>query len=529
MKVSTPWRLEYKYDEESITFPKKLLFRDYLCTRPSQVLDLRGWTLSTTIFEIIRTECQDIRALLLDDTAGLDLQCFECIRGFKQLRNLSLQRIKNCPITNEIAQVIGSLKLLKTLNLNECQCTTPVFVTLSQTNANLKSLSLSKCTGLDDFGLHALGQMIQRFRTLHKIDLSGCGDFGNDGLLDLFVAGFNFLSEVNLTNCRCVTTSALAGLRTKMPELRKLFLTNMTMGSTIFEWLTEGCRTLTHLDISHSPELDDAGLARIGRWCRHLVSINVAQCQQLSDNGVNGFFKQFYGFLEEFDVSNCILLGSGSAHTLSRHATQLRTIKLNGLSKVDSTSLTALWSAARCLAHFEMCSNLSTTTTHRKSSMPHFSDFVLTNAILPVDTLTHVKFIGAFQITDVGACALARACTLLQSIDVSYCNSISDALLVELAVHAVQLRSFVGTGCILITSTGVQALSIGANLFSRSVSPYFTAFTLACAYSLRCVQPDPGAAGGERLQQGDEPRPGGDQCHAQPAHSGHPRLRPRHR
>lgn len=475
IKVSTPWRLEYKYEEEGLSFPKKLLFRDYLCKHPIDILDLRGWTLSPAIFGIINDECSNVRALFLDDTHGLDLQCFECIRGLKQLRTLSLQRIISCPITPEIAQVIASFKLLKYLNLSECQCSTPVFLTISMSCANLKCLCLSKCVGLDDFGLHALGQMIQRFRVLQKIDLSECTDFGDDGLLDFFVAGFNFLSEVNLTNCRCVGTSALAGLRTKMPEIRKLHLGNMNMGNTIFEWLSEGCRSLTYLDISNSAELDDAGLARIGRWCRHLVHINASKCLLLTDHGVSGFFKQFYGFLEEVNFSGCIQLSSGTAHTLSRHATKLQCIKLNGLSKVDATSLTALWSAARCLKNFEMCSNLSTTTIHRKSSMPHFSDFVLTNAILPVETLTEVKFIGAFQITDTGACALARACTLLTSVDVSYCNSIGDAFLVELSLHAVHLRSFIGTGCILISSEGVQALSTGEPL----PTPFLAMFILS--------------------------------------------------
>jgi len=82
-----------------------------------------------------------------------------------------------------------------------------------------------------------------------------------------------------------------------------------------------------------------------------------------------------------------------------------------------------------------------------------------------VETLTEVKFVGAFQITDIGACALARACVLLTSIDVSYCNSIGDAFLIELATHAVQLKSFVGTGCILITSAGAKALSTGKCIF----------------------------------------------------------------
>lgn len=481
IKVSNPWRLEYKFEEESITFPKKILFHDYLCVRPLQVVDLRGWNVSLQIFQIARAECDSsIRALILDDVVGLNADCFEAIRGLGQLRNLSLQRIDKCPITNSIAQVIGSFKLLKYLNLNDCQASADVFVTISQTCASLKVLSVARCVGIDDSGLHALGQMIQRFRKLEKIDLTGCTDIGDNGLLDFCVAGVSLLSEINVSNCRHLTTTSMAGLRTKMPELKKLNLSNMCLGNTIYEWLTEGCRNLTHLDVSNSPELDDAGLARIGRWCRHLVDFSASKCMDITDQGVHGFFKQFYGWLEIVDFSHCIQLSSGTASTLSKHASKLREVKLNGLSKVDAVSLTALWSAAKLLVQFEMCSNLSVTTTHRKSSMPHFSDLVLTTAALPADTLHVVKFVGAFLITDVGACAMARACTHLTHIDFSYCNGISDLLLVDLALYTPHLRVFVGTGCISITSVGVQALSTGT--IQRFDAVIALAFSFLCCF-----------------------------------------------
>jgi hypothetical protein len=464
IKVSEPWCLEYKYTEDSISFPKKLLFYDYLCSNPILILDLRGWILPVEAFEIIGRQCRVIRSLFLDDVLGLTEEGFEFLRGLKHLKKLSLQRIQKFPINKNAAQVISSLKSLRYLNLNECQTCTDAYVTFSQTLSCLRVLSLSKSTGLEDSGLHALGQMIQRFRVLEKVDFSYCSDFGNDGLLDFFVAGFQLLKEVNISYCRAISTTALAGLRTRMPQLKALNLSNMVMGNTIFEWLSEGCKDLTHLDISNSPELDDAALAKIGRWCRHLTVLNISKCQDVTDYGVKGFFKTFYGFLESIDFSGCNQLGTESALTLSEHASKLQIIKLNGLSKILPVGLTALWNSAPELQRYEMCSDLSTTSTHRRSTMPHLSDLVLTTAALPYNTLTDLKLIGAFQVTDVGACAIARTCLKLRSLDVSYCNGISDALLVELANHSCNLKVFIGTGCILITSAGIQALSQGRHV-----------------------------------------------------------------
>jgi F-box/leucine-rich repeat protein 2/20 len=462
IKVSSPVQLQYIFDEQLVTFPKKLLFRDFLCKVPLQSIDLRGWTVSNHIFEVIRDECPEIKVLHVDDVNGLTAQCFETIRGLKQLRNLSLQRIVNCPITLEIAHCVASFKLLKYLNMNDCSANTEVFQALSQSCSNVRTLHVARCKGLDSSGLHAIAQWIQRFRKLQIVDFSGCEEITDDGVLDVFVAGFNILVEVNLSQCRGLSTTALTGTRTKMPEFRKLDISHMALGNTVYEWLTEGCRNLTHLNLANSPELDDAGLARIGRWCRQLLSISISECLGITDYGVSGFFKQFYGALEAIDMSNCVQLGSECAVTLSRHAKALKELKLNGLSRLEPASLTLLWGAATSLVHFEMCSNLSTTTTHRKSSMPHFSDTVLAAATnMPAATLRYIKLTGSFKVTNSGACVLARACTALLHIDVSYCNSIGDPLLLELAAHAIQLKALVTTGCIAVTSAGIVAISQG--------------------------------------------------------------------
>jgi hypothetical protein len=379
------------------------------------------------------------------------------------LKNLSLVGV-DCSLNNAIAQVIASFRKLKTLNLSYCTTDADVFKTLSLACSEVKTLLLTHCRGLDNFGLHSIGQWIQRFRRISKINLSGSPDFTDDGLLDLTLAGYNLIAELDVSHCAQLSTSALTGLRNKMPSLTLLSIHNMSLRSSAFEWLTEGCLSLTHLNLSNSPELDDMALGRIGRCCFHLVSVNIARCLAVTDSGVSSFMDAHAvngGCLESIDVSGCIYLTSLSVVALSKNASRLHSIKLNGLAEVKAPSLTELWQQARALRHFEMCSSLSSSQTHRRSTMPHFSDAVIFSATLPGSTLEVVKLIGAFQVTDAGACVLVKQCTQLLHVELSYCHGISDVLLTCMSTHSLRLQTFIGTGCVQISSRGIVDLCRG--------------------------------------------------------------------
>ena len=463
IKVCSPWCHLFLYSEDSLAFPKKVLFRDYLCLHPLPQLDLTGWVVSAPIFRIIAEECQGITSLSLDHVKGLSWKCLESIRGLKMLKNLSLVGV-DCSLNNAIAQVIASFRKLKTLNLSYCTTDADVFKTLSLACSEVKTLLLTHCRGLDNFGLHSIGQWIQRFRRISKINLSGSPDFTDDGLLDLTLAGYNLIAELDVSHCAQLSTSALTGLRNKMPSLTLLSIHNMSLRSSAFEWLTEGCLSLTHLNLSNSPELDDMALGRIGRCCFHLVSVSIARCLAVTDTGVSSFMDAHAvngGFLESIDVSGCIYLTSLAVVALSKNASRLHSIKLNGLAEVKAPSLTELWQQALALRHFEMCSSLSSSQTHRRSTMPHFSDAVIFSATLPGSTLEVVKLIGAFQVTDAGACVLVEQCTQLLHVELSYCHGISDVLLTCMSTHSLRLQTFIGTGCVQISSRGIVDLCSG--------------------------------------------------------------------
>lgn len=457
-KFSDTQILRYKHNVDDVLFPQKVLYHDFLSQHGLTKLDLKNWNIYPLVFRNISESCV---YLYLDNCAGVTLENMEMIRGHKQLKRLSLAGTQSV-LDVDMAKIIASFKVLLSVNLSHCHFTTEGLRMLALNCANVNSFTAEKATGIDNFGLHAIGQWIQRFRTLQTIDLCNtASSFGDDGILDILTVGFNTLTDVNISGCRELTSLCITGLRSKMSVLTKLNLNHMNLRASAFEWITEGCRELIDLDLSRSPELDDAGLAKIGRQCWNLKHLNVSKCIKVSDAGMVGFMSRFEGLLESIDLSGCIQCGSAAIEAIATRASELQVIRLNGLSRVSSPALTDLWTAAaESMVTFQMCCELRSVTTHRKSMMPHFSDEVLLNAKYG-SMLKEVELTGACLVTDTGACELAQRSPKLRVLNLSYCNAITDRTMLVIASCLPKLEVLDCSGCIKITTAGIVALGSG--------------------------------------------------------------------
>lgn len=207
-----------------------------------------------------------------------------------------------------------------------------------------------------------------------------------------------------------------------------------------------------HLNLQKSLELDDEALGKIGATCHRLESLNISNCQLISDNGISKFFQKFCGVLTLFDLSGCILCGGPSALILSGHAENLETLKLNGLSRIPSMAIQTLFFACKKLKNFEMAVELRTVTRLRKSMIPHVNDAILREA--KYSSIEEVRLQGAVYVTDLGAIALCIKCPKLRYLDLSYCNGISDKTLRCLAIRSRCLQNLLVMGCNQISDDG---------------------------------------------------------------------------
>ena len=227
-----PYNLHFRFidrnSEVILPIPYNIVFQDLSCHIPSKVIDINGWTFShreskLRILSTIASECRDtIESLSLDFSVGLnpneDLVIFR--NKLKKLKKLSLAglcpsfRTKSPPVAGifgpDAAMIICSFRGLTSLNLSDNIFTDSkaIFVSISETLSQLKSLKLARCEGITDPCLRVLGQCIQRYRKLSHIDLSySATDFGDDGVVSLVTAVRSFYSYIvfNTNVIYCMT------------------------------------------------------------------------------------------------------------------------------------------------------------------------------------------------------------------------------------------------------------------------------------------------------------------------------------
>jgi F-box/leucine-rich repeat protein 2/20 len=457
-KFSLVNSLKYKFNASDILIPQKILYNDFRGTSGLRSLQLKNWKLYPLVFRHISTTCVN---LSLENCEGVDCASLECIRGHSNLKRLSVSGT-HLFVDISVAKVFSSFKSLLILNVSECSITTESLRLLSQNCVNVVTFLASKCTGIDNFGLRALGQWVQRYRKLGTIDLSDTlSTFGDDGVLDVLTVGYNVLIDVNISNCKNLSTLCVTGLRGKMSALLRLNISRMNFSQSVFEWIAEGCKNIMELDLSKSLEIDDAAISKIGRSCWNIKVLNISKCVNITDGGIVGFMSRFEGLLHTIDISGCIQCSSAAIEAISSRGSALSVIRMNGLSRVSSHSLISLWtSAATSMTIFQMCCDLRSVTTHRKSMMPHFSDDVLLKSRYG-DCLTEVELAGACLITDKGVCGLIRTARPLRILNVSYCNALTDRILVEISNCSRFIESLNCSGCIKVTSAGLIALGGG--------------------------------------------------------------------
>jgi hypothetical protein len=221
-------------------------------------------------------------------------------------------------------------------------------------------------------------------------------------------------------------------------------------------------------------------LIKIGQKCQFLERLDINNCLKVTDEGVVGFMSSFAGALKYLDLSGCINCSSSSVQAIvltkrtdesingtakysgasaTKTAKELLEIRLNGLSKVSAKSLTFLFQEAENLARFEMACELRSSSTHRKSMMPHFSDCVLIDA--NYNKLEDAILTGCCLISDVGGCSMANKCPMIRKLDVSSISALTDIFFVTLSTTLKFLNSLSANGCIKLTNIGLEALCSG--------------------------------------------------------------------
>lgn len=349
---------KYIYLEEDVTFPLDILYKDMLCLFPREKLSLDKWCVPKTAFEILRKEFPAyLLSLSLNKSLGITLSRLEAFPSLKNVGVLHLKGVVTIDVPN--ASLIGRMSKVYDLDISESKVEAKAFHHIFSRLQMLKYLHCNKCKGIDDFSLQTVANNMAKFRKLSHIYMSDNHDYSDEGMLALITVGPNVLIELDISGSTSLTTLSMAGVRKKMNSLRLLNLSNVRgSGQSAFEFIAEGCVFLTDLDIHKSSTLDDAALVLIGRKCSILKRINVSDCFNVTDVGVQGFVQEFQGHLQHINISGCVKCGGPAAFALSTASQEITVMKLNCLSMITMASVKALWQKVPLLEEFEMSADI---------------------------------------------------------------------------------------------------------------------------------------------------------------------------
>ena len=376
------------------------------------------------LFKGLGANCKEhTQSLLMSDAIGFTIDMLQQIRGFKKMRKLHIDNT-NIDITFQAAQILGSLSKLMDLDISGCRVDITSFSIICNTCQSLRSFTCQACPGLDDYCLQALAACMQRFRRLHAVDLSRGLEYSDEGFLTVLGATPKLLTRLNMADCGNLTSLSMTALRTPMPALIFLDVSNLKLVQSTFEWISEGCTSIETLIMANCSTLDDTAMIRFGKKCLKLKKIVVNRCDKLTDKGMVGFLAGLKNAVElnicgdcglrTLDMSSNIECGGPTVLALAEYDTECHKVygqgilelKMNGLSAVTAEALVAMWQSSQSIRHFEMAVEMKAAVTHRKSMMPHISDAILMDA--QYHTLVEVNLSGCCLISDDGVCSLVE-------------------------------------------------------------------------------------------------------------------------
>ena len=175
------------------------------------------------------------------------------------------------------------------------------FETLARACTELRGLNLTYCKRIQDRALAAIATLPK----LRKLVLVGCSDFTDRGLVSLGQgAAAGSLESLELRDCNQIGEEGFKAVA-NLPRLRVLDL--------------EDCH----------PGVKDAVLMRIAEGCKELEKLSVANCQWLTDAGVNSIVRNCSG-LSELVLSNLEWITDDAMAKIAVHLTGLKRLSVDG-------------------------------------------------------------------------------------------------------------------------------------------------------------------------------------------------------
>ncbi|CAI9293366.1 unnamed protein product [Lactuca saligna] len=426
-------------------------------------------------------------------------------RGCPNLRVLSLW---NVPMIGDESLIeISKCQFLESLDLCHCPLiSNEGLISIAKNCPNLSSLTIESCKNIGNESLEAIARCCPN---LQSLTIKDCPNVGDQGVATLFSSSL-VLTKVKFQSLD-ITDLSLAVIGRYGKSITNLALTNLRnvsqkgfwamgnvgnleslMSLTVIsccgitdlslEAIGNGCHALKHMVLKKCWFLSDKGLVSFARAARFLESLQLEECNRVTQQGILGtlsnqnskmksfsvvkcmgvidldekaidFFEKSQS-LHSLTIKNCIGFGNKNLEMIGKLSPNLHNIDLTGLSGITDSGLFDLLkthTAGLKKINLTDCINLT--------------DKVVVDLVkIHGGTLELLNLGGCRKITDESMAAIGRNCGLLKDLDVSK-SGITDSGVSWLCYEGnMRLRVLSLSGCMVSNKSMLSFEKMGETL-----------------------------------------------------------------
>lgn len=278
-----------------------------------------------------------------------------------------------------------------------------------------------------------LNDVLKGIPNLESLNLSGCYNIADPGLMAAFNSEYLSLIKLNLSLCKLVTDSALSKIAGNLKNLEILDLggcCNVTNnGVFLVAW---GLQKLKTLDLRSCWHVSDQGIEHIAGLHPETAPGNLAlehlglqDCQRLSDEGLRHVSTGLHT-LKSINLSFCVSISDSGLKHLAK-MTSLRELNLRSCDNISDIGMAYLAEGGSRITSLDVS----------------FCDKIGDQALVYISQgLFNLKSLSlsACQVSDEGICKIAKTLHDLETLNIGQCSRITDKGLVTIAESMKNLK-----------------------------------------------------------------------------------------
>lgn len=285
----------------------------------------------------------------------------------------------------------------------------------------LERLTLTGCTQITD---DVIASVLQHTKQLVAADFSDVSQLTDKSVLTI-AENCPRLQGINLTGCKNITSSSIAALAKNCKLLRRVKLCGCELiGDEALSSLSEHCPVLLEVDLINCPEISDYSVRKIWQYSFHMRELRLAQCGKLTDLA--------------FPAPPSSLTHSGPYGSVNASLT----------APVSRPSILSRGSDSAPTSRGASPMGVAPLRTAGGGSAFH-TDSSATTETLPIHTHLHPS----------------RMFDHLRILDLTNCNTISDAAIEGIVSNVPRIRNLILAKCTRLTNESAYSIArLGKNL-----------------------------------------------------------------